>query len=231
MFVPLSKMSPQLQAHLRYPEDIFSIQSAIYGRYHLTNPAAVLRSQQRVAALAHGRRRPAVPGAAGREHLQQSGPAGLHHAGPHGAPVPGVLAAEHVPAGLHRLGRLRPGVTVEPLGLQPELQPDRVDGGAVGSRALRPARPLRDAAGDVGPGQRGRRDLGQLDGVEGHLAPGHARVPRSCSGRRSWSPSPTPWCTCARCTWRRRRTRSPSWNTSWPRWARTCRSTRRCRPS
>ena len=28
------------QAHLRYPEDIFSIQSAIYGRYHLTNPQA-----------------------------------------------------------------------------------------------------------------------------------------------------------------------------------------------
>jgi uncharacterized membrane protein (UPF0182 family) len=40
MFVPLSKMSSTLQAHLRYPEDIFSIQSAIYGRYHLTNPAA-----------------------------------------------------------------------------------------------------------------------------------------------------------------------------------------------
>ena len=40
MFTPLSKMSPQLQAHLRYPPDIFSIQSAIYGRYHLTNPQA-----------------------------------------------------------------------------------------------------------------------------------------------------------------------------------------------
>ena len=38
MFIPLSKMSPQLQAHLRYPEDIFSAQSAIYGRYHLVNP-------------------------------------------------------------------------------------------------------------------------------------------------------------------------------------------------
>jgi uncharacterized membrane protein (UPF0182 family) len=38
MFVPLSQMSPELQAHLRYPEDIFSTQSAIYGRYHLTNP-------------------------------------------------------------------------------------------------------------------------------------------------------------------------------------------------
>ncbi len=39
MFTPLSKMSSNLQAHLRYPEDIFSIQSAIYGRYHLTNPS------------------------------------------------------------------------------------------------------------------------------------------------------------------------------------------------
>jgi uncharacterized membrane protein (UPF0182 family) len=39
MFVPLSNMPSALRAHLRYPEDIFSIQSAIYGRYHLTNPA------------------------------------------------------------------------------------------------------------------------------------------------------------------------------------------------
>jgi uncharacterized membrane protein (UPF0182 family) len=44
MFTPLSKMSPELQAHLRYPEDIFSIQSAIYGRYHLTNPSAFYSS-------------------------------------------------------------------------------------------------------------------------------------------------------------------------------------------
>jgi hypothetical protein len=40
MFTPLSKMSAPLQAHLRYPEDIFSVQSAIFGRYHLTSPAA-----------------------------------------------------------------------------------------------------------------------------------------------------------------------------------------------
>ena len=39
MFMPLSQMSPGLQAHLRYPPDIFSIQSAIYGRYHLTSPS------------------------------------------------------------------------------------------------------------------------------------------------------------------------------------------------
>ena len=38
---------------------------------------------------------PAVPGPAGREHLQQPGPAGLDHAGPHGAAVPGLRAAQH----------------------------------------------------------------------------------------------------------------------------------------
>jgi hypothetical protein len=38
MFVPLRDMPASLRAHLRYPEDIFSIQSAIYGRYHLQNP-------------------------------------------------------------------------------------------------------------------------------------------------------------------------------------------------
>ena len=36
MFMPISKM-PVLPRHFRYPPDIFSIQSAIYGRYHLTN--------------------------------------------------------------------------------------------------------------------------------------------------------------------------------------------------
>ena len=40
MFTPISKMSAELQAHLRYPEDIFSIQSAVYGRYHLITPTA-----------------------------------------------------------------------------------------------------------------------------------------------------------------------------------------------
>ena len=61
MFTPLSKMSADLQAHLRYPEDIFSIQSAIYGRYHLTNPSAVLRRQRRLAAVADGRGRAHSP--------------------------------------------------------------------------------------------------------------------------------------------------------------------------
>ena len=40
MFTPITKMPSPLRAHLRYPPDIFSIQSAIYGRYHLTGPQA-----------------------------------------------------------------------------------------------------------------------------------------------------------------------------------------------
>jgi uncharacterized membrane protein (UPF0182 family) len=40
MFTPSSQMSPQLRAHLRYPEDIFTVQSAMYGRYHITNPVS-----------------------------------------------------------------------------------------------------------------------------------------------------------------------------------------------
>ena len=40
LFTPLSKMPSALQAHLRYPEDIFSAQMATYGRYHITNSSA-----------------------------------------------------------------------------------------------------------------------------------------------------------------------------------------------
>jgi len=38
MFTPGSQMSSALRAHLRYPEDLFSIQAAVYGRYHITSP-------------------------------------------------------------------------------------------------------------------------------------------------------------------------------------------------
>ncbi len=40
MFTPASKMPADLVAHIRYPEDIFTVQAASYGRYHITNPAA-----------------------------------------------------------------------------------------------------------------------------------------------------------------------------------------------
>jgi len=40
MFTPVSQMPAALRAHLRYPEDLLTIQSAMYGRYHITQPLA-----------------------------------------------------------------------------------------------------------------------------------------------------------------------------------------------
>ena len=39
LFTPLAEMPPTLRAHVRYPEDIFAIQSAVYATYHMTQPA------------------------------------------------------------------------------------------------------------------------------------------------------------------------------------------------
>jgi uncharacterized membrane protein (UPF0182 family) len=38
LFTPGSQMDPGLQAHLRYPEDLFRVQTNMFGRYHLTDP-------------------------------------------------------------------------------------------------------------------------------------------------------------------------------------------------
>ena len=38
LFKPLKAMPEGLRAHLRYPEDLFSLQSEVYATYHMTNP-------------------------------------------------------------------------------------------------------------------------------------------------------------------------------------------------
>ena len=38
LFTPGSEMSPELRSHLRYPEDMFRVQTNMYGRYHITEP-------------------------------------------------------------------------------------------------------------------------------------------------------------------------------------------------
>jgi uncharacterized membrane protein (UPF0182 family) len=38
-FAPLDQMPASLRAHVRYPEDIFAIQSAVFATYHMTEPA------------------------------------------------------------------------------------------------------------------------------------------------------------------------------------------------
>ncbi|MGH9044799.1 MAG: UPF0182 family protein [Acidimicrobiales bacterium] len=40
MFTPAAQMPADVRAHLRYPEDMFAVQTALYGRYHLSAPQA-----------------------------------------------------------------------------------------------------------------------------------------------------------------------------------------------
>ncbi|MGH8981846.1 MAG: UPF0182 family protein, partial [Acidimicrobiales bacterium] len=40
LFTPSSDMSPSLRAQLRYGTDLFAVQAAFYGRYHITSPSA-----------------------------------------------------------------------------------------------------------------------------------------------------------------------------------------------
>ena len=44
MFQPVSQMPAALRAHLRYPEDLLTVQAAAYGRYHITQPLAFYSS-------------------------------------------------------------------------------------------------------------------------------------------------------------------------------------------
>jgi uncharacterized membrane protein (UPF0182 family) len=39
VFTPLANMPAELKAHVRYPEDLFSIQANMYATYHMTQPA------------------------------------------------------------------------------------------------------------------------------------------------------------------------------------------------
>lgn len=40
LFTDMSKMDPELRGHLRYPEDLFRVQTNMYGLYHMTDAAA-----------------------------------------------------------------------------------------------------------------------------------------------------------------------------------------------
>ena len=47
MFRPLSEMPADLRSHLRVPEDLFNIQTAVFGRYHVTNTETFFGGQDR----------------------------------------------------------------------------------------------------------------------------------------------------------------------------------------
>jgi uncharacterized membrane protein (UPF0182 family) len=47
MFLPMSAMPSTIQSHLRYPTDLFSVQAATYGRYHITSASAFYSASDR----------------------------------------------------------------------------------------------------------------------------------------------------------------------------------------
>lgn len=47
LFHPLSDMPADLRPHLRVPEDLFNVQTAVYGRYHVTDTATFFGNQDR----------------------------------------------------------------------------------------------------------------------------------------------------------------------------------------
>jgi uncharacterized membrane protein (UPF0182 family) len=49
MFHPMSEMPAAIQSHLRYPADLFSVQAATLGRYHITTASAFYNASDRWA--------------------------------------------------------------------------------------------------------------------------------------------------------------------------------------
>jgi uncharacterized membrane protein (UPF0182 family) len=47
MFQPMSAMPQSIRTHLRYPQDIFSVQAATIGRYHISNPGSFYTASDR----------------------------------------------------------------------------------------------------------------------------------------------------------------------------------------
>ena len=59
LFTDESQMTETLRAHLRYPEDLFRVQTTMWARYHIEDVRRVLQPERRVergAGSGHGRR-------------------------------------------------------------------------------------------------------------------------------------------------------------------------------
>ena len=55
-----TKVPPELAAHFRYPEDLFRVQTNMYGRYHINDPDQFFQRDSS-GASPRSRRRPSIP--------------------------------------------------------------------------------------------------------------------------------------------------------------------------
>ncbi|HKE83101.1 MAG TPA: UPF0182 family protein, partial [Vicinamibacterales bacterium] len=57
MLKPLASMPPEIRAHVRYPEDIFALQSQVYATFHMTQPSVFYNreDQWEIPAIGDGR--------------------------------------------------------------------------------------------------------------------------------------------------------------------------------
>lgn len=53
LFRERSEMPANLQRHIRYPEDLFTVQAEMYGTYHMTNPATFYNREDRWEEVPH----------------------------------------------------------------------------------------------------------------------------------------------------------------------------------
>ena len=140
---PVSKadtLIPGIVAHFRYPEDIFTVQTNMYGRYHLTDPAAFYTQAQAWTVSPD-------PAAGPCRAAARSPPTIVNNVVGHAA-VP-QLAPQYVLAHLpgstqQTFMLLEPFVPVGPVDGAPE--PDCLHDGIVGSAGLRDLPRLRVAA-------------------------------------------------------------------------------------
>ena len=164
LFKPFDAMPPDLQQHIRYPEDLFDIQAQQYRAYHMDAPEVFYNRED----LWQFPREPTGPdGINGRERRQDG--AVLHHDA----------------AARRGARRILPDAAD---GAEPAGEHDRLAGRALRSAGLRQAHRLRvpqgqaglRAVSDRGADQPEHRDLAADLAVE---PDGLARHPRQSSGR------------------------------------------------
>ena len=103
MFTPASGMPHDLRVHLRYPEDMFSVQAALFGRYHLSSPnnfynangAWTLSPSAGAGSSTQALQVTLTTNAAGPDHQRLDRP--------DVPPLPGAPGARHQGAELHHL--------------------------------------------------------------------------------------------------------------------------------